>query len=131
MFSGPSPITNAPIYCAICPIKLNGSRKTFWKYNLIYHLDTNHLTDTGELERPPLPLELIVTSHITREEESKIGIDQNDIDDYRDDEGVLGSDDIQGMVDDERERRKRGMSEVSTSTYPESRQPSPTKVQRM
>ena len=80
-------------------------------------------------------MDLIVTSHITREEESKIGIDPNDIDDYRDDEGVFfffGSDDIQAMVDDEQERRKRGMFEVSISTtYSESRQPLPTKVQRM
>jgi len=68
-----------------------------------------------------------------REEELKIGIDPGDINDYKDDEGVFGSDDIQAMVlDDEREGRKRGMSEVSTSTtYSESRHPSPTKVQCM
>jgi hypothetical protein len=129
-FSVPSPSTNVPIHCPICPINLDGTRTTFWKYNVIHHLDTNHLTDTGE--RPPLPLELIVTSHITREEESKIGNDPGDTDDYRDDEGVFGSDDIQAMVEDEREGRKRGMSEVSTSTtYSESRQPSPIKVQRL
>ena len=100
----------------------------------MYHLDTNHLTDTGDSERPPLPLELIVMSHITRDEELKIGIDPDDIDDYRDDEVVFASDDIQGMIDDERELegRKRGMSEVSMSTtYSESRQPPATKVQRM
>ena len=90
----------------------------------------NLYTLAGELH--PLPLELIVTSHITHKEESKIGIDPNDIDDYRDNECVFGSDDIQAMVDDERERRKRGMSKVPISTtYSESRQPSPTKVQRM
>ena len=108
----------------------DGTRTTFWKYNIIHHLNTNHLTDTGE--RAPLPLELIVTSHITREEELKMGIDPGDTDDYRDDEGVFGSDDIQEMIEDEREGRKRGMSKVSTSTtYLESRQPSPTKVQRL
>ena len=64
---------------------------------------------------------------------SRNSIDPDDTDDYRDDEGVFGSDDIQAMIeDDEREGRKRGMSEVSTSTtYSESRQPSPTKVQRL
>ena len=47
---------------------------------------------TGERPLPlPLDSELIVTSHITHEEESKIGIDPNDIDDYRDDEGVFAS----------------------------------------
>ena len=67
-----------------------------------------------------------------RRKTEKLGIDPGDTDDYRDDGGVFGSDNIQEMIEDEREGRKRGMSEVSTSTtYSESRQPSPTKVQRL
>jgi hypothetical protein len=115
----------------LCPPHPDGTRLTIWKYNLKHHLKTNHTADDGQ--REILPLELIVTSHITREEEEKIGIDPEDTDDYRATEGIFGSDDIQAMVEDEREGRKRGVSDVSlaaSTTYSESRQPSPTKVQR-
>ncbi|KAF8902265.1 hypothetical protein CPB84DRAFT_1824389 [Gymnopilus junonius] len=126
-YSDRSPCTNVPIHCALCPIDSNGAMMMIWKYNLKYHLDTTHIPDTGE--RPTLPLELIVTSHITREEELKMGIEPKETDYYRASEGIPNSDDIEEMVRDDREGRKRGVSDVSVSTtYSESHQPSPSKT---
>ncbi|KAF8150234.1 hypothetical protein B0H34DRAFT_667193 [Crassisporium funariophilum] len=45
--------TNVPALCPLCPIGLNEQGTTFWKYNLIYHMATFHLTEAGELPRCP------------------------------------------------------------------------------
>ncbi|KAF8870094.1 hypothetical protein CPB84DRAFT_1798441 [Gymnopilus junonius] len=128
-YSDRSPCTNVPIHCALCTIDSNGAMMTIWKYNLKYHLDTTHIPDTGE--HPTLPLELIVTPHITREEELKMGIEPKETDYYRASEGIPNSDDTEEMVRDDREGRKRGVSDVSVSTtYSESHQPSPSKTMR-
>ena len=75
-FSDRTPSTNIPIHCTLCPPHPDGTRLTIWKYNLKHHLDTYHTADNGQ--REILPLELIVTSHISSEEEEKIGIEPED-----------------------------------------------------
>ena len=89
-FSAHTPCTNVPIYCPICPQNSDGTRATFWKYNLKHHLESHHTKDNGK--RAELPLELIVTSHITREEHFKIGIPLDKTDRYRYDEDIPNSD---------------------------------------
>ena len=69
-FSDRTPCTNVLIHCVLCPLDADGTRATIWKYNLKCHLDMYHTAEDGQPEA--LPLELIVSSHITREEEEKI-----------------------------------------------------------
>jgi hypothetical protein len=124
----------------------NGQPETFWKYQLMAHMLTKHLTELDQL--PLLPLELIVTTHISKFEEIRMGIPCEKTEKWRASNQVLDSDDImvlqqEGDTEDEGEddfdgedqdlvlrdvgevgqSRKRGMSMASTS----SRQGSPTK----
>ena len=62
-----SPCTNVPLNCPICP-----QAETFWKYTFIIHVVNKHLTDDNNL--PFLPIELWATTHISKWEESRMGI---------------------------------------------------------
>ena len=108
---------------------------------------TKHLTDDNDL--PFLPMDLWATTHISKWEESKMGIPGVKTDEWRafrqvpdsdvvyqieaemassevegeDDDIPLGTEERPGVTTSERESRKRGLSTVST----QSRQGSPTK----
>jgi hypothetical protein len=139
-----SPCTNVPLNCPLCP-----QTETFWKYTFFLHVVDRHLTEDGDL--PFLPMELWATTHISKWEESKMGIPTLNTDDWRtfqqipdsdvveqirevmlSSEGEEDDNDLDIFTDDretpgERELRKRGLSTVST----QSRQGSPTKkIQR-
>jgi hypothetical protein len=57
----------------------NGRIKTFWKYNFIVHMVDAHLSEKNELHM--LPLELMVTTHISKQEEQQMGIPLSHTDD--------------------------------------------------
>ncbi|KAG2008058.1 hypothetical protein CC2G_013529 [Coprinopsis cinerea AmutBmut pab1-1] len=110
-YSYSSPCTNVPIPCSLC-LQADPERThlpTFWKYNLIYHMISTHLSPTQTL--PPFPPDMIVSCHITYEEESRIGIPQEKTVEYRDTLQVPGSDDVR--TTEEGLKRDRSASSVS------------------
>ena len=141
-----NPCTNVPLNCPMCP-----QSDTFWKYNFITHIADQHLTDSIELPDLDFPLDLWVTTHISKWEEFRMGVPTFKMDEWRDSNEFPDSDAIQiirdqmvdsreleecedpgvmreygaeqGAVQIERQARKRAMSTVST----QSRQGSPTK----
>ena len=140
-----TPCTNVPLNCPMCP-----QSDTFWKYGFISHIADRHLTESNELPNLDIPLDLWVTTHISKWEEFRMGIPTIKTDEWRDANEFPDSDAIQiirdEMVDskeegedpghgmgsehndeheavDSRQARKRAMSTVSTL----SRQGSPTK----
>jgi hypothetical protein len=58
--------------CPMCQTDEKVQRKTFWKYNFMEHIVDYHLSELNEL--PMLPLELMVTTHISKKKETQIGI---------------------------------------------------------
>lgn len=127
-FSARSPCTNIPLQCPLCLTGVPDEHKpAFWKYNFIHHITENHLDKSDEL--PTLPLDLILATHITQQEEEKLGIDAISTASWRDDHGIPDSDGIEAILEQSREQRKRAASELSQLSNT-SRQPSPSKVQR-
>jgi hypothetical protein len=90
-------------------------------------MHTYHVTDKDEL--PPFPVELIVTSHISKFEEKLLGVPVEKTRSWRDQYKVQDSDAITGLQ--EELQRKRAVSNVSQSSTSStrSRQPSPSKIQ--
>ncbi|KAF8898552.1 hypothetical protein BD779DRAFT_1484508 [Infundibulicybe gibba] len=56
------------------PIPFNPPKyiTSFWKYNFIYHMNIYHCDEADNL--PDFPYELRVSRHISRLEESKMGV---------------------------------------------------------
>ena len=135
-----NPCTNVPLNCPMCP-----QSDTFWKYGFISHIADRHLTESIELPSLDIPLDLWVTTHISKWEGFSMGIPTLKTDEWRVSNKFPDSDVIQiirdEMADSEEEgedpiehnaeqevpaeqrARKRTMSTVST----QSRQGSPTK----
>ena len=90
---------------------------------------TMHITDKNEL--PPFPVELIVTSHISKFEEKLLGVPVKKTRSWRDQYKVQDSDAITGLQ--EELQRKMAVSNVSQSSTSSTRshQPSPSKIQHM
>ncbi|KAF8150029.1 hypothetical protein B0H34DRAFT_826095, partial [Crassisporium funariophilum] len=124
-----TPCTNVPLHCPLCPTGVNGQPSTFWKYILIYHMHTYHVSDHDDL--PPFPVELRVVSHISKAEEKLLGVSLEKTKNWRDRHKMADSDGITAFQDEI--QRKRAASNVSKSSASStgSRQPSPSKVQRM
>lgn len=123
-----TPCTNVPLDCPLCPSGRDGRKQTFWKYNFIHHITSNHLTDAGEL--PPFPPELRISCHISKLEELALGVQGERTRAWRDENKIPDSD----VIDKLREElvRKRAASDVSQSSTGSSwRQPSPTKRGRV
>jgi hypothetical protein len=153
-FSVNRPSTNVPLNCPMCQTDEKGRRKTFWKYNFMEHILDYHLSELNEL--PMLPLELMVTTHISKKEETQIGIPSSRTDEYRDSHNILDSEGIAVIIEEEgdssddegegngdetvhvvirespqyedRQSRKRGLSSVSVASFTSAkRDESPTK----
>ena len=120
---------NVPLHFPLCPTGVNGQPSTFWKYNLLYHMHTYHVSDQDDL--PPFPVELRVISHISKMEERLLGVSLEKTKSWRDRHKMADSDAITAYQDEL--QRKRAVSNVSKSSASStgSRQPSPSKVQRM
>ena len=74
------PCTNVPLICPVCPD--NSPNRTFWKYNLLYHMSIFHLDENGLLPHP-FPRSLLVSTHITKAEELCLGVAEDETDDWR------------------------------------------------
>ena len=61
-FSKSSPCTNVPIHCPICPTSVSKAPQTIWKYNALFHLTSEHATDSTP---PKIPRQPLADMHIT------------------------------------------------------------------
>jgi hypothetical protein len=98
----------------------------------------HHLNDDGQL--PPFPSELRVSTHISRLEEERMGVELADTTRYRATYNVADSDGLQGPMDVEEDNRwdptsgnsrKRATYVFSEASTTASRQPSSPKAQRI
>ena len=124
--------TNIPLTCPVCPD--DSPNRTFWKYNLLYHMSIFHLDEKNFLPHP-FPRSLLVSTHITKAEEMYLGVGEDETDDWRKSNLIPDSNDLQEMnnsEDSELEcQRKRAASEVlSTSNTSVSNRPPAPKVRR-
>ncbi|KAF8165797.1 hypothetical protein B0H34DRAFT_690520 [Crassisporium funariophilum] len=128
--------TNVPMLCPLCPIGLNKQETTFWKYNLIYHMATFHLTEAGEL--PRCPPSLLIQGHISQQEDVANRLNPMITKGWREKNKFPDSDAIADLVKLEEAQllegahcksRKRAPLEVSHLSTASCR-PSPMKVQR-
>ncbi|PIL27027.1 hypothetical protein GSI_10166 [Ganoderma sinense ZZ0214-1] len=88
-----TPCTNIPIYCTLCPLSPSGQPATIWKYNAITHLYIAH-SDKGS-HLPPLPAQMVVDMHISKQEEAWMDVDEDFTDKWRKVNDIPGSDDVQ------------------------------------
>jgi hypothetical protein len=120
-FSASSPCTNVPIHCPICPPSLSGSPRTVWKYNVVNHLLTNHAdvdpTQSGKYLIPDIPGQLLIDMFITKQEERLMGIKEAATDLWRTENGIPASDGLQAVVDQERQKRERSGTMVSSASH--------------
>jgi len=118
-FSTNRPCTNVPVNCPMCPLDTKGHKKTFWKYNFIVHMVDAHLSEKNEL--PMLPLELMVTTHISKQEEQQMGIPLSHTDDYRNENDILDSEGIEIIEAEERsESEEEGGEDENETIYAQS-----------
>ncbi|KAJ3827679.1 hypothetical protein F5880DRAFT_1440754, partial [Lentinula raphanica] len=76
-FSTSSPCTNMPLHCQICAKILRGEQRTFWKYNAMYHMLSEHSSEEvagQEILLPEVPLEFILSTFTSRKEETALGV---------------------------------------------------------
>jgi hypothetical protein len=52
--------TNVPIHCPLCPTAVSGDPPTIWKYNVLYHLISEHSSGSTP---PSIPGQLVSTAH--------------------------------------------------------------------
>lgn len=112
-----APCTNVPIHCPLCPPATSGVPKTIWKYNTVYHLLTDHELDNGTLS--PIPGRLLMDMFITRAEETEMGIQERETQQYREDHHIPDSDDMQQVLPDHIYKRERAatMSSVNSESH--------------
>ncbi|KAJ3769635.1 hypothetical protein FB446DRAFT_626249, partial [Lentinula raphanica] len=86
VFSVSSPCTNVPLHCRLCTESLSGEQRTFWKYNAMHHLLSEHSSEESgeELSLPQVPLEFILETFTSRKEEAALGVNEKSTQDYRD-----------------------------------------------
>ncbi|TFK58729.1 hypothetical protein BDN72DRAFT_730422, partial [Pluteus cervinus] len=85
-----SPSTNVPLPCPLCPLGRNKQPRTFWKYNLMYHMMHHHIGE--DLVLPSFPPELRLSAHISQKEEHWININPESTQKYRDELRLPDSD---------------------------------------
>jgi hypothetical protein len=90
-FKKTHPCTNVPIHCLLCPL-LSLVILTIWKYNVLYHLISEHSSGNTP---PSIPGQLLVQMFITKEEERALGISEHSTVDWRKQNNIPDSDGIQ------------------------------------
>ena len=88
--------TNVPLTCPVCPD--NSPNRTFWKYNLLYHMSIFHLDKNGFLPHP-FPRPLLVSTHISKAEDLCLGIGKDETDDWRMSNFIPDNNDLQEIND--------------------------------
>jgi len=93
----------------ICPTGQNRQKVTFWKYQFMMHMMQKHLSESNEL--PFIPLQLLVTTHITKGEEISMWIPTIKTEEWQKDNEVLNSDQIEIIEEEDVEDEDDDMSE--------------------
>ena len=83
-----SPCTNVPIHCPICPTSVSKAPQTIWKYNALFHLTSEHATDSTP---PKIPRQLLAYMHIRKEEEKALNIKEEATDAWREEHNIPGT----------------------------------------
>ena len=96
-FSKSSPCTNVPIHCPICPSSISQVPQTFWKYNALFLLASEHSTGTTP---PTIPGQLLVDIFVSKEEEQALKIEEEVIDLYRKEYNIPDTDGLLEMRED-------------------------------
>jgi hypothetical protein len=104
-----SPCTNVPVHCPICPFTSLGQQKTFWKYNALWHLASEHAAPDNDTYI--VPPEFYVLTFITTREETYMDVPQGDTDVYRymnvlpDTDGL---EEIEDVIEQSTEKKQKG-----------------------
>ncbi|RDB26634.1 hypothetical protein Hypma_005520 [Hypsizygus marmoreus] len=118
-FSKTSPCTNVLIHCPLCISQSGGSEgRTFWRYNAMYHLISEHAEFEGRgkgasLVMPKVPVEFIIETFITRAEEASMGVDPDATLQYRRIYDIPMSDELELVA----LARKRALSNVTSDEH--------------
>ncbi|KAF8902092.1 hypothetical protein CPB84DRAFT_1776580, partial [Gymnopilus junonius] len=72
-----TPCTNVPIRCTLCPRSSVGDMpRIIWKYNMVYHIMVEHSLPGSKKAIQDINGDLLIDMHISRFEETAIGIDR-------------------------------------------------------
>jgi len=118
-FSKSSPCTNVPIHCPICPSSVSKAPQTIWKYNALFHLTSEHATDSTP---PKIPRQLLADMHITREEEKALKITEEATDAWREEHDIPCTESLLEMIQAE-EIQKRERSDTVSTAFSDSHDP--------
>ena len=91
-----SPCTNVPIHCPICPTSISKASQTIWKYNTLFHLASEHATNSGI--PPKIPRQLLANMFITREEEKALKVTEDATDAWRVEHDIPGTDSLLELI---------------------------------
>ncbi|KAJ6625273.1 hypothetical protein B0H10DRAFT_1783292, partial [Mycena sp. CBHHK59/15] len=108
-----SPCTNVPIHCPLCKKSASGAPRTIWKYNVIYHLFSEHSPDN---KLPEIPPQLMIDTFIRRQEEEYMGIATEETNAYREVNEIPDSDGIEMMIEAQKRGRDRSGTESSAGS---------------
>jgi hypothetical protein len=114
-----SPCTNVPIHCPICPTSVSKAPQTIWKYNALFHLTSEHSTDSTP---PQIPRQLLADMHITKEEEKALGVKPEATDAWREEHDIPGTDSLLEMMEAD-EVQKRERSDTVSTAFSDSHDP--------
>jgi hypothetical protein len=103
-FSKSSPCTNVPIQCPICPTLVSKAPQTIWKYNALFHLTSEHATDSTP---PKIPRQLLADMHITREEEKALKIKKEATHAWREEHDIPGTACLLELIQAEEMQKKK------------------------
>src|ERR1700727_1522679 len=103
-YSKSSTCTNVPIQW---PSSTSGSKapQTIWKYNALFHLTSEHATDSTP---PKMLRQLLADMHIRKEEEKALNIEEEATDFWREEHNIPGTESLLKMMQaEEMQKRER------------------------
>jgi hypothetical protein len=109
-----------PIHCPICPTSISKASQTTWKYNTLFHLASEHATNSGT--PPKIPRQLLADMFITREEEKALKVTEDATDAWRVEHDIPGTDSLLELIQAE-EIQKRGRPDTVSTTFSDSHDP--------
>jgi hypothetical protein len=103
----------------LVPPTVSKSPQTIWKYNALFHLTSEHATDSTP---PEIPRQLLADMHITREEEKALKIKEEATEFWREEHNIPDTESLLEMMQAE-ELPKRGRSDTVSTTLSDSHDP--------
>jgi hypothetical protein len=123
-FSKSSPYTNVPIHCPICPTSVSKAPQTIWKYNALFHLTSEHASDSTP---PKIPRQLLADMHIRKEEGMALNFKQEATDAWRKEHNIPATESLLEMMHTE-EMQKRERSDTVSTAFSDSHDPKRARI---